>query len=88
MVRVLRSSALALLMLTLVAGVAVAKGQAPTSYALVGAEVFPEGVAFDARSGNFYVSSTHDGSVQRGNLKRPVTAPFIPAAASASRPSA
>src|SRR5690242_7870194 len=48
-----------------------------TSYALAGNAVFPEGIAFDARTGNFYVSSTEDGSIQRGNIRKPTASVFI-----------
>jgi Cu-Zn family superoxide dismutase len=50
----------------------------PSSYALTGDAVFPEGIAFDKRTGNFYVSSTTDGSIQRGNVKTPTATVFIP----------
>jgi Cu-Zn family superoxide dismutase len=49
----------------------------PSSYALTGDAVFPEGIAFDQSSGNFYVSSTTDGSVQRGNVQAPTATLFI-----------
>jgi Cu-Zn family superoxide dismutase len=49
----------------------------PSSYALTGDAVFPEGIAFDQRTGNFYVSSTTDGSIQRGNVQAPTATVFI-----------
>ena len=43
----------------------------------------PEGVAFDKRSGDFFVSATGDGSIYRGKLGDTATpvAVFIPGAA-------
>ena len=39
------------------------------TYTLPGDAVFPEGVAYDAATGNFYVGSTRDGAVYRGNVQ-------------------
>jgi len=50
----------------------------PSAYVLPGNAVFPEGIAFDQRSGNFYVGSTGDGSILRGHVSEPAAAPFIP----------
>jgi sugar lactone lactonase YvrE len=41
----------------------------------------PEGVAFDARSNAFFVSSTGDGAIYRGTLDSPAVTPYIPGAA-------
>src|SRR5438093_1343381 len=49
----------------------------PSSYTLPGSAVFPEGVAYQSTTGNFFVSSTTDGSVLRGNVMEPAAAPFI-----------
>ena len=38
-------------------------------YTLPGNAVFPEGIAYDAATGNFYVGSTRDGAVYRGNVQ-------------------
>jgi sugar lactone lactonase YvrE len=38
------------------------------TYALPGEQVFPEGVALNEATGNFFVGSTTDGTVFRGNL--------------------
>lgn len=38
------------------------------TFALPGEEVFPEGVAYDPASGDFFVGSTQDGTVYRGNV--------------------
>jgi Cu-Zn family superoxide dismutase len=37
------------------------------SYTLPGEQVFPEGIAYQAQSGDFFVGSTTDGTVYRGN---------------------
>jgi Cu-Zn family superoxide dismutase len=55
------------------AGMAVAEGEMmaaeiPTSYALPGEQVFPEGVAYNEASGKFYVGSTTDGTLYEGDL--------------------
>lgn len=39
------------------------------AFALPGGRVFPEGVACDPASGNFFVGSTEDGTVFRGNVR-------------------
>ena len=38
-------------------------------YTLPGDAVFPEGVAYDASTGDFFVGSTRDGTVYRGNVR-------------------
>ncbi|HET7678406.1 MAG TPA: SMP-30/gluconolactonase/LRE family protein [Candidatus Limnocylindrales bacterium] len=53
----------------------------PTSYALTGTAVYPEGVAADAASGAFYVSSTNGGAIHRGHLASAATAVWVPAGA-------
>ncbi|HEX6287567.1 MAG TPA: hypothetical protein VFZ66_00175 [Herpetosiphonaceae bacterium] len=50
----------------------------PTQYILPGAAVFPEGVAFDRASGDFFVSSTTNGAIFRGNVREPLTEIFLP----------
>jgi sugar lactone lactonase YvrE len=49
----------------------------PSSYTLPGSAVFPEGVAYQPTTGDFFVSSTTDGSILRGNVMEPAAAPFI-----------
>jgi Cu-Zn family superoxide dismutase len=44
----------------------------------------PEGIAFDQRSRAFFVSSTGDGAIYRGTLKRSTVSPYIPGAAGQS----
>jgi sugar lactone lactonase YvrE len=41
------------------------------TYPLPGEQVFPEGVALNEATGNFFVGSTTDGTVFRGNLAEP-----------------
>jgi hypothetical protein len=49
----------------------------PSSYTLPGSAVFPEGVAYQPTTGDFFVSSTTDGSILRGSVMEPAAAPFI-----------
>lgn len=42
-----------------------------SSYILPGDQVFPEGIAYQASTGDFYVSSTTDGAIFRGNVAQP-----------------
>ncbi len=46
---------------------------APRTYPLPGDEVYPEGVAYQPSTGDFYVGSTSDGAVFRGNVSEPGT---------------
>jgi sugar lactone lactonase YvrE len=71
----------------LAAAVLVAAGAAtprPSEYILEGPAVFPEGVAFDQRTGNFYVGSTTDGTVFRGHVSEPQTTVLVPGRTGAS----
>jgi Cu-Zn family superoxide dismutase len=52
-----------------------------TSYVLPGDQVFPEGVAFQPATGDFFVSSTTDGTIFRGNLNQGAAQPFLPGGA-------
>jgi sugar lactone lactonase YvrE len=68
---------LSLLSLVVAVGVAGARGL-PTSYVLPGNAVFPEGIDYWPATGHFYVSSTGDGSVLRGDIGNPTaTAGFV-----------
>jgi DNA-binding beta-propeller fold protein YncE len=49
----------------------------PTSYTLPGNAVFPEGVAFQQETGNFFVGSTTDGTVFRGHVSQPSAGAFL-----------
>lgn len=58
---------------------AAALGSAPpASYVLPGERVFPEGVAVLSGPGYFYVSSTEDGTIFRGQLDEPQAEVFLP----------
>lgn len=48
-------------------------------YTLLPASGNPEGIAYDHRTGFFYVSVAFDGSIYRGTLDDPVVHPFLPA---------
>lgn len=48
------------------------------TYTIPGDQVFPEGVAFDRRTGFFYVGSSTDGTIFRGHLRRPALEVFLP----------
>lgn len=50
-------------------------------YVLPGDAVFPEGVAFRESSGDFFVSSTGDGTIFRGNIGRAAVEVFSPGGA-------
>jgi Cu-Zn family superoxide dismutase len=56
----------------------VAAAPRPSQYILPGDAVFPEGIAYDQRTGNFYVSSTTDGTIFRGNIREEVASVFLP----------
>lgn len=48
----------------------------PSAYALPGDNVFPEGIDYWGKTGQYFVSSTGDGSVLRGEIDEPAAAPF------------
>src|SRR4051794_2820610 len=50
----------------------------PSRYILPGARVFPEGVAYQQGSDYFYVGSTTDGTIFRGELDQETTSVFLP----------
>ncbi len=53
----------------------------PTRYILPGDAVFPEGVAYQLSTGDFFVSSTTDGTIFRGNIRQGTAQPFLPGGA-------
>jgi Cu-Zn family superoxide dismutase len=61
---------LCVLSVAVAAGVAGARGL-PSSYVLPGAAVFPEGIDYWPAKGHYFVSSTTDGSVLRGEIGSP-----------------
>ena len=77
------SAALLFLMLALAAvPVAEAHTRLPGSqidrYILPGDAVFPEGIAYQRSTGDFFVSSTTDGTIYRGNVAQRTAQPFLP----------
>jgi DNA-binding beta-propeller fold protein YncE len=76
----------ATLVITLATAGSVAAQSRPESrpivtYTIPGDAVFPEGVAADPSTGNFYVSSTTDGTIFRGNVRAPSLEVFLPGGA-------
>jgi hypothetical protein len=53
----------------------------PARYILPGDAVFPEGIAFQPSTDNFYVSSTTDGSILRGDIAKKQAKVFLPGGA-------
>jgi CubicO group peptidase (beta-lactamase class C family)/sugar lactone lactonase YvrE len=47
-------------------------------FALPGEQAFPEGIAFDEATGDFYVGSTIDGTIYRGNVETGTVGVFLP----------
>jgi Cu-Zn family superoxide dismutase len=52
-------------------------GALPDQYILPGNAVFPEGIAYDQRSGSVFVSSTTDGTIFRGDVTSETLTPFL-----------
>ena len=65
---------LCVLSVAVAAGVAGARGL-PSAYVLPGSAVFPEGIDYWPATGHYYVSSTGDGSVLRGEIGNPTATP-------------
>jgi sugar lactone lactonase YvrE len=51
-------------------------GTRPTVYTIPGDAVFPEGIALDRRGRSFFVSSTTDGTIFKGDVGRRALTPF------------
>lgn len=47
-------------------------------YILPGDAVFPEGIAYQPTTGDFFVSSTTDGTIFRGNVRKESASVFLP----------
>lgn len=60
-------------LVALTSGVASAQTGGAQSFPLPGKAVYPEGVAYDPATGDFFVGSTTDGTVFRGNVGEPGT---------------
>jgi len=52
-------------------------GALPDQYILPGNAVFPEGIAYDQRSGSVFVSSTTDGTIFRGDVTSETLTQFL-----------
>src|SRR5262245_24437343 len=50
----------------------------PAQYILPGNNVFPEGIAYQPETGNFYVSSNSDGTIFRGDVNEETASVFLP----------
>jgi sugar lactone lactonase YvrE len=50
----------------------------PSEYILPGNAVFPEGVAFQPSTGNYFVSATSDGTIFRGHVSEEEASVFLP----------
>ncbi|HZD03086.1 MAG TPA: superoxide dismutase [Actinomycetes bacterium] len=84
----LRTLVVALLGATLVTALATAgpvaarpESRPIVTYTIPGDAVFPEGVAAEPRTGYFYVSSTTDGTIFRGHVRKPSLEVFLPGGA-------
>ena len=53
-----------------------AQSSRPAVYTIPGDAVFPEGIALQRGRHDFFVSSTTDGTIFKGNVRRPALAPF------------
>jgi Cu-Zn family superoxide dismutase len=74
-----RIAFLAVLLSAAIAAASAGSTPRPSSYALPGDNVFPEGIAFQERTGHFFAGSTGDGTVFRGHVKKASATPFLPA---------
>jgi Cu-Zn family superoxide dismutase len=70
--------AVVLAVLTASTGLAGAGSGRPAEYSIPGDQVFPEGIATERGTRAFYVGSTTDGTIFRGDVRRPALAPFAP----------
>lgn len=50
----------------------------PTSYTIPGDKTYPEGIARQHGTPYFYVGSTSDGTIYRGDVQQPATRVFLP----------
>jgi sugar lactone lactonase YvrE len=59
------------------AAAAAGRDALPTRYVLPGSSVFPEGIAYDERTGLVFVSSATDGTIFRGRVSDESLTPFL-----------
>ncbi|MFH8978528.1 SMP-30/gluconolactonase/LRE family protein [Streptomyces sp. NPDC017890] len=50
----------------------------PDHYVIPGDKAFPTGVAYDPRSGHYYVGSAQDGTLYRGHVRKPTARVWSP----------
>lgn len=50
----------------------------PARYVIPGDRAFPTGMAYDPRSGHFYVGSAQDGTLYRGHVRKPAAQVWSP----------
>jgi hypothetical protein len=55
-----------------------AEGDLPARYVVPGDRVFPESIGAQKSTGDFFVGSTTDGTIYRGNVRRPKLEVFLP----------
>ena len=79
--RLLPILAVVLAVLAASAGLAGAQGGRPAEYVIPGDRVFPEGITTEPGSRAFYVGSTTDGTIFRGDVRRAGLVPFAPGGA-------
>ncbi|MDQ4078361.1 MAG: hypothetical protein M3220_19210, partial [Chloroflexota bacterium] len=63
---------------TVIVASSIRAGGALSRYILPGEDVFPEGIAFQPSTNDFFVSSTTDGAIYRGNLGEQEADVFLP----------
>ncbi|MDG9728172.1 MULTISPECIES: SMP-30/gluconolactonase/LRE family protein [unclassified Streptomyces] len=56
-----------------------ATARLPDHYVIPGEKAFPTGVAYDPRSGHYYVGSAQDGTLYRGHVRKPTARVWSPA---------
>ncbi|MGC9380066.1 SMP-30/gluconolactonase/LRE family protein [Streptomyces sp. MH13] len=56
-----------------------ATARLPDHYVIPGGKAFPTGVAYDPRSGHYYVGSAQDGTLYRGHVRKPAARVWSPA---------
>ncbi|MGC9441749.1 hypothetical protein [Streptomyces sp. WG5] len=60
------------------AGSGAATARLPDHYVIPGEKAFPTGVAYDPRSGHYYVGSAQDGTLYRGHVRKPTARVWSP----------
>ncbi|MCX2926758.1 SMP-30/gluconolactonase/LRE family protein [Streptomyces sp. NEAU-W12] len=76
--RLLASALAAFTALALTPATASTSAPLPDRYTIPGARAFPTGVAYEPRSGYFYVGSAQDGTLYRGHVRKPTVRVWSP----------